>query len=167
MTDRVNRTDQGALNNDGLEIQFRHSSGIPDTDSGYACAQPSNFLTRALSVRQLRTDEMSQQDKSRSIREILEAVPVRAGSIYLRDIPQPYRSQFAADSAGSTHGIETLPDGRVVAAFYSYDFTKWIGFRVRTAEWQPLFPSLPFQDLTDEALDEEEAALAARLRAAG
>lgn len=100
------------------------------------------------------------------LRELLEAVPDHSGSIYLRDIPQPYRSQFAADSAGSTHGIETLPDGRVVAAFYSYDFKKWISFRSRTAEWQPLFPSMPFEDLTDEALDREEAALAARLRAA-
>jgi hypothetical protein len=105
-------------------------------------------------------------DKARSIREILEAVPVRDGRIYLRDIPQPYRSQFAADSAGSTYGIDTLADGRVVAAFYSNDYRKWVSCRVRTAEWQPLFPSMPFQDLTDEALDEEEAALAARLRAA-
>ncbi len=109
---------------------------------------------------------MSQQDKSSSIREILEAVPVRDGGVQLRDIPQPYRSQFVADSAGSTHAIETLPDGRVVAAFYSYDFKKWVSFRVRTAEWHPLFPSMPFEDLTDEALDQEEAALAVRLRAA-
>lgn len=43
----VNKTAARSLYGDGLEILFRHPSRIPDTDSGYACAQPNSCLTRA------------------------------------------------------------------------------------------------------------------------
>jgi hypothetical protein len=44
----VNKIGSGTLNIDGPEILFRHSTGIPNTDSGIACAQPFNCLTPGL-----------------------------------------------------------------------------------------------------------------------
>lgn len=45
--------------------------------------------------------------------------------VFLRDIPEPYRSEFTADSAGST--MAYYPGEPI--SHYAHDWQKWLGFR--------------------------------------
>jgi hypothetical protein len=56
--------------------------------------------------------------------------------IRLIEIPNPYRSQFAADSYGSTNPL-IENEG---PCSYSWDWLKWVDIRFRYTEYKPRFP---------------------------
>lgn len=102
--------------------------------------------------------------------ELEAMVPVRANAdgkllfVCLRDIPFPYRAEFAADSWGSTRPIV----GRRLNCHYVWDWHKWLSFRFDVRGYVPLFKDCPVraEDVRDAALDEADRQyLLSRLRA--
>ena len=53
----VNKTAPISLYTDGLEILFRNLSGIPDTDSGNACALPFDCCIARVNVGPVTPDQ--------------------------------------------------------------------------------------------------------------
>lgn len=70
--------------------------------------------------------------------------------IRLADIPNPYRSQFAADSYGSTN---PLIENEGPCA-YSWDWLKWLRIRFRSDEYKPRFKE-NYTHITDEMCSKE------------
>jgi hypothetical protein len=89
-----------------------------------------------------------------TIEELKATVPVycRPGQLsYVRliDIPNPYRSEFAVDSIGSTL---PLIDGET-DCYYAHDWMSWLGYRA-IASYALRFPDR-YELITDAVLQEK------------
>ncbi|MFX1689863.1 hypothetical protein PWR05_35980 [Paraburkholderia sp. A2RI-6] len=91
------------------------------------------------------------------MREELQAlVPVRKGLtehyVRLRDIPNPWRSEFANDSIGAT-----LPaiSGEAECHFVG-DWVKWLSLRF-APDYRPLYDGVLYREISDAELDQARA----------
>jgi hypothetical protein len=88
-----------------------------------------------------------------TIEELKVAVPVyrppgHLPYVRLIDVPNPYRSEFAADSTGSTRPrVEGEAD-----CYYAHDWSLWLSYRA-ISSYKLRFPDR-YELITDEALQE-------------
>lgn len=99
------------------------------------------------------------------VRTILDAVPIfrERNCVFLKDIPQPYRTEFAHDNEGTVIGIKILK-GRPEPSAYSWDWRKWIEIRCRSEEWKPRKDASAVKVMDDEALEAWRVAIEKKLQ---
>jgi len=90
----------------------------------------------------------------REIRKLLDAVPVdlKHKCVFLVDIPEPYRTEFAHDNQRSVMAVR-FRDGRPEPSAYSWDWRHWIEFRCRADEWLPRLKTGAIKAMDDAALE--------------
>jgi hypothetical protein len=91
----------------------------------------------------------------REIRKALEAVPVdlKHKCVFLADIPDPFRSEFAHDNQRSPMAIR-FRQGRPEPSAYAWDWRNWIEFRCRAEQWEPRVKTGAVKTMDDAALEE-------------
>ena len=91
----------------------------------------------------------------RETRKLLGAIPIdlRHKCVYLKDIPEPYRTQFAHDNQRSAMAIRFV-NGRPEPSAYAWDWRNWLEYRCRAPEWTPRISTGAVKTMDEAALEE-------------
>jgi hypothetical protein len=91
---------------------------------------------------------------AREIRKILDAIPIdlKHKCVFLADIPEPYRTEFAHDNQRAVMAIR-FRHGRPEPSAYSWDWRNWIEFRCRAERWEPRVKTGAVKAMDDDAME--------------